>query len=124
MSRISRRDLLGRTAGLAVGATFGLPAFAAAAKPGTGIPNPIPGGFDENFNLVTSDPFIHLGPPAPGFEMSTITDFNGTVAAAEIRGLAIGSDDSNYSFDADMRFMEGTFVDTASRLRRGAFAFV
>jgi hypothetical protein len=49
---------------------------------------------------------------------------NGTVAAAEIRGLAVGSDDSQYSFDADMRFMEGTFVDTASRLRRGAFAFV
>ena len=46
------------------------------------------------------------------------------MAAAEIRGFASGSDASEYSFDADMRFMEGTFVDTASRLRRGAFAFV
>jgi hypothetical protein len=124
MSRITRRALLGRTAGMAVGASFGLPVIAAAAKPGTGVPNPIPGGFDENFNLVTHDPLIHVLPPAPGFEMATITDFNGTVAAADIRGFATGSDDTQYSFDADMRFMEGTFVDTAKQLRHGAFAFV
>jgi len=124
MSGISRRDLLGRTAGLAVGATFGLPVLAAATKPGTGVPNPIPGGFDAEFNLVPQDPVIHVGIPAPGFEMSTITDFNGTIAAAEIRGTAVGSDGSQYSFDADMRFMQGTFVDTAKRLRHGAFAFV
>ena len=109
---------------MAVGATFGLPALAAAAKPGTGVPNPIPGGFDENFNFVPSDPFIHVLVPAPGFEMSTITDFNGTIAGAEIRGSAVGSDGSEWDFDADMRFMEGTFVDTAKRLRHGAFAFV
>jgi hypothetical protein len=124
MSRMSRRALLGRTAGIAVGATFGLPAFAATAKPGTGVPNPIPGGFDETFTPVPSDPFIHILPPAPGFEMATITDFNGTVAAAEIRGSAVGTDDSQWDFDADMRFFEGTFVDTAKRLRHGAFAFV
>ena len=124
MSRISRRALLGRTAGVAVGASLGLPVFAAAAKPGTGVPNPIPGGFDENFNVVTHDPFIHVLVPAPGFEMATITDFNGTIAAAEIRGFATGSDDSQYSFDADMRFMVGTFVDTANRMRHGAFGFV
>jgi len=124
MSRISRRALLGRTAGMAVGASFGLPALAAAAKPGTGLANPIPGGFDDEFNLVTSDPVIHILPPAPGFEMATITDFNGTIAAAEMRGRAVGSDDSEWEFDADMRFMEGTFVDTAKRLRHGAFGFV
>jgi hypothetical protein len=109
---------------MAVGASLGLPALAAAAKPGTGEPNPIPGGFDESFTPVPSDPLIHVLPPAPGFEMSTITDFNGTVAGAEIRGTAVGSDDSQWDFDADMRFMEGTFVDTAKRLRHGAFAFV
>jgi len=108
---------------MVVGASFGLPALA-AAKPGTGMPNPIPGGFDAEFTLVPSDPLIHVGIPAPGFEMATITDFNGTIAAAEIRGFAEGSDDSQYSFDADMRFMEGVFMDTASRMRRGAFAFV
>ena len=123
MARLSRRDLLGRTAGMVVGASFGLPALA-AAKPEPGVPNPIPGGFDAEFNLVPSDPLIHVGVPAPGFEMATITDFNGTIAAAEIRGFAEGSDDSQYSFDADMRFMEGVFMDAASRMRRGAFAFV
>jgi hypothetical protein len=124
MSRISRRDFLGRTAGMAVGASFGLPALAAATKPGTGVPNPIPGGFDATFTPVPSDPLIHILPPAPGFEMATITDFNGTIAAAEMQGAAVGSDDSQYGFDCDMRFMVGTFVDTAKRLRRGAFAFV
>jgi hypothetical protein len=34
-------------------------------------PRPIPGGFDENFNLVPKHPFIHVLPPALGFEMST-----------------------------------------------------
>src|ERR1700750_2685593 len=123
MSCLSCRDLLGRTAGMVVGASFGLPAIA-AAMPGTGVPNPIPGGFDEEFNLVPSNPLIHVAIPAPGFEMATITDFNGTVAAAEIRGTAVGTDDSEWDFDADMRFMEGTFVDSAKRLRHGAFGFV
>jgi hypothetical protein len=124
LPRITRRALLGQSAGIAVGAGLGLPALAAAAKPGTGVPNPIPGGFDATFTPVPSDPLIHILPPAPGFEMATITDFNGTIAAAEIQGAATGSDDSQYGFDCDMRFMVGTFVDTAKRLRRGAFAFV
>ena len=37
MQRLSRRDLLGRTAGMAVGASFGLPALA-AARPVTPAP--------------------------------------------------------------------------------------
>ena len=32
-------------------------------------PRPIPGGFDESFNIVPRDPFIHILPPALGFEM-------------------------------------------------------
>ena len=110
---------------MAVGASFGLPVLAAAAKPGTGVPNPITGGFNESFDqLLTSDPFVHVLPPAPGFEMATITDFNGTVAASEIRGRAIGTDGSEWDFDSDMRFMVGAFVDTANRMRHGAFGFV
>ena len=124
MSGISRRDLLGRTAGLAVGATFGLPALAAATKPGTGVPNPIPGGFDAEFNLVPQDPVIHVGIPAPGFEMSTITDFKGVVAGSEIRGAAHGSDGSRWDFDTDMRFMRGSYVDLNGRVRQGAFGFI
>ncbi len=63
-------------------------------------------------------------PPAVGFEMSTITDFNGVVGAAEIQGAAKGSDGTTYSFDADMRFMQGLYVGTDGRLRRGSFGFV
>jgi hypothetical protein len=53
-------------------------------------PRPILGGFDENFNPVPEDPFIHLLPPAFGFEMSTITDFRGVVEATGIQGKAGG----------------------------------
>ena len=90
----------------------------------TGEPRPIPGGFDENFGLVPSDPFIHVLPPGIGFEMSTITDFNGVVAAAEIRGTAHGSDGTTYDFDADMRFMRGVYVALDGRRRNAAFGFV
>ena len=46
-------------------------------------------------------------PAGIGFEMSTITDFNGVVGASEIRGTAHGSDGKVYGFDTDMRFMQG-----------------
>ena len=51
-------------------------------------PRPIPGGFDGNFDPVPADPSVHVLPPAVGFEMSTITDFDGVVGAAEIQGTA------------------------------------
>ena len=44
---LSRRQLLGRSAGLAgiaLGSAFGLPAIAKAKVPGNGEPRPIPGG--------------------------------------------------------------------------------
>jgi hypothetical protein len=95
-------------------------AFARSA----GDPRPIPGGFDADFNLVPSDPFVHVLPPTLGFEMSTITDFNGVVGASEIRGTARGSDGTAYSFDTDMRFMQGMYVDTEGKLRKGSFGFI
>src|SRR6476660_9613082 len=87
-------------------------------------PRPIPGGFDENFNPVPDHPFIHVLPPALGFEMSTITDFRGRIAAGETQGTARGSDGSTYSFDTDMRFMEGTYIGRDGRRRSGSFGFV
>jgi len=56
--------------------------------------------------------------------MSTITDFNGVVGAADMQGTAEGSDGTTYSFDADMRFMQGLYVGTDGRLRLGSFGFV
>ena len=89
-----------------------------------GAPRPIPGGFAENFDLVPSDPFIHVLPPGIGFEMSTITDLNGVVGASEIRGTAHGSDGTVYGFDTDMRFMQGTYVDLDDRVQQGSFGFI
>ena len=123
--RWSRRQLL--KAGTGVVGGVALSGFAlvkpAEAKPSF-EPKPIPGGFDENFVPVPSDPFIHVLPPVVGFDMSTITDFNGVVGGADIRGTARGSDGTTYSFDTDMRFMRGRYIATDGRLRDGAFAFV
>jgi hypothetical protein len=63
-------------------------------------------------------------PPFLPFEMSTIGDFDGTIGAADIQGTAHGSDGTTYTFDADMRFMEGVYVDTAGNVRHGSFAFI
>jgi hypothetical protein len=87
-------------------------------------PSPIPGGFDENFNIVPSGAFIHVLPPAIGFEMATITDFRGVIAAAEIQGTAQGTDGTPYTFDTDMRLMQGTYVGMDGRQYQGSFGFI
>jgi hypothetical protein len=87
-------------------------------------PRPIPGGFDENFNLVPTGAFFHALLPGVGFEMSSITDFNGVVGGSEIRGTASGSDGTSYGFDTDMRFMRGTFVGLDNRVHQGTFGFI
>ena len=129
---ITRKQFLRRGAALA-GGVAGLsllPRLPAEAAPGgvavrrNGDPNPIPGGFDQNFRPVPVNPLVHVLPPAIGFDMSTITDFNGVVAAAEIQGGAIGSDGSRYTFDADMRFMKGVYIDVNGRRQEHAFGFV
>jgi hypothetical protein len=49
------------------------------------------------------------------------TDFNGTAGAAHIRGTA---NSGAYNFDADMRFMQGTYVGIDGRVQRGTFGFI
>lgn len=123
---LSRAQFLRRSAA-AVGGLAGLglaDPLTALAKPGSGMPNPIPGGFDANFQPVPSDPLVHVLPPGIGFEMATITDFNGVVGASEIRGTARGSDGSMWDFDTDMRFMQGQYVDTTGHMRHGTFGFI
>ena len=122
---MSRQQFLRRSA-VAAGGIAGLGLL--GAHPALGqvdaAPKPIPGGFDENFNLVPSDPLIHILPPAVGLEMATITDFSGFIGAAEIQGTARGSDNTSYTFDADMRFMKGQYVATDGRLRSASFGFI
>ena len=120
-------SLLGRRAIVAVGVVALLSAMlatAAIARGKPGDPKPIPGGFNAAFVPVPSDPFIHVLPPILPFEMSTIGDFSGTLGAADIQGTAHGSDGTRYTFDADMRFMRGTYIDTAGNVQHGSFAFI
>jgi hypothetical protein len=124
---LSRGQFL-RHSAMALGGAAGLgladPLAALAKGKGSGMPNPIPGGFDANFQPVPSNPLVHVLPPGIGFEMATITDFNGVVGASEIRGTAHGSDGSAWDFDTDMRFMQGEYVDTTGRMQHGTFGFI
>lgn len=122
-ARLSRRRFL-QGGAAAAGALAGAGVFnVATAVAGSGgeDPRPIPGGFDANFNPVPVNPFVHALPPGVGFEMSTITDFNGVVAGADIFGTANGG---AYFFHADMRFMDGLYVGMDGKLRQGSFGFV
>jgi hypothetical protein len=56
--------------------------------------------------------------------MATITDFDGTVAAADIQGDAHDTQGGDYWFDCDMRFMKGRYVDLSGRTQQGVFGFV
>jgi hypothetical protein len=87
-------------------------------------PRPIPGGFDQNMMPVPKHPFIHVFAPGIGFEMATITDFHGVIAASEIRGTARGTDGTSYDFDTDMRFMHGSYVGFDGRVRNATFGFI
>jgi hypothetical protein len=126
----SRRRFLQHGAAAVGGLALLDPAQALAGPghpPQAGDPRPIPGGLDSN-GIPTPDPtqvFVHVLAPGIDSEMSTITDFNGVVAGAEIRGTARGSDGRTYGFDCDMRFMTGTYVDLNGRLvKRGTFGFI
>jgi hypothetical protein len=122
---MSRRQFVYRGA-VAVGGLAGLgllrPPLALSASGSD--PNPIPGGLKfEPFGPVPVDPDIHVFPPALGFDVSTITDFSGFVAAAEIQGSATGGG-SAFSFDADMRVLQGKYVGKDGRVREGSFGFI
>jgi hypothetical protein len=120
----SRGQVLRRGAA-AFGAVTGWQLIAAGtALAGGADPRPIPGGFDQNFNIVPKHPAIHVLPPAVGFEMSTITNFRGIIAAGEVQGTAHGSDGTRYTFDADMRFMRGRYIGMDGKARNATFGFV
>jgi len=91
-------------------------------------PRPIPGGIQP---LGPGTTLFHLYDPLPGNELSLITDFNGSIGAAHLEGLGIGTDTSGrqavsrtLTWDADVRFMSGKFVDMDGAQHVGNFAFV
>jgi hypothetical protein len=124
---LSRGAFLQRS-GVAVAAMAGIYAVdARRARPAataSAEPKPIPGGYSAAFKAVPANPAIHVFQPAKGAELNTIGDYNGFVAAAEIQGKAKGSDGTAYSYDCDMRFMQGSFVGLDGQLRHATFGFV
>ena len=120
---LTRRQFVGTTAAGVVGTSLlrAAPAFGKSAS----APKPIPGGFlVPSFETVPVNPDVHILPPFPPFDMSAITDFNGTIAGTEIQGTATGSDGSSWTFDTDMRFMDGEYVGEDGRHHHGTFGFV
>ena len=127
MGELSRAQFLRRGAFAAGGAAaYGLLDPLAAFGRSAGSPSPIPGGFSADFSaIVPTDAAYHVLPPAVGvFDVSSITNFKGAIGGAHIQGAANGSDGTSHDFDADMRFMTGTYIDTAGRMRTGSFGFV
>jgi hypothetical protein len=123
---LSRRQIMkgvmGST-GAVLGAGVLLPTLTQAAD--AADPRPIPMGI-QPFGAGTET--FHLFLPEPGNELSTITDFNGLIAAAEVQGTGMGTDASGAKvplvFDVDARIMQGQYVGMDGQVRTGAFALI
>jgi hypothetical protein len=128
-TRLSRRQLL-RSGAVAVGGVAGLGVLDPSPVLGslrsrTAAPRPIPGGLSlTTFEFVPTGADLHFFGPGIAMEMSTITDFNGVLGGSETRGTAHGSDGTTYSFDCDMRFMQGVYIGRDGRLHGGSFGFI
>ncbi len=136
---LSRRQFVRTAAGataMVVGSGLWFPGVVAAdddkdRKPGGNAdPKPIPGGTDLRSLLGQgSGPIYHFFFPAFGQEVSTVGDFDGFVAAAEIQGSGTArhtatEKQTKLYFDADMRFMDGRYVAMDGRTRQQTFGFI
>jgi hypothetical protein len=107
----------------ALGAAGGLgPARAWASAP-SGAPVPIPNGITVDGKL------FHLFLPASSAlaEESSIFNMNAFLGVAAINGQGTGRSAAGSAplfFGADMRFMDGEFVDAQGAFRRATFGFV
>jgi len=123
---LSRRNFM-KAAGATMAAGLVLPSVARASSralsPDT-LPNAIPGGLD----LLGNGHIFHVYLPGTAPELSTITDFNGILGAADVIGTWNGPVANPESlpllFDADMRFMSGEYIGRDGRHHKGTFAFV
>lgn len=122
----SRRVFLGGAAA-ATGASLGsglLWPAAGSAAPIPTQPAPRPTTSTVTINGVT----FHLTSFGPGADPSSITDFNGFVGAADVRGKGTATNPDGSSetllFDTDMRFMKGVYVGVDGAVHKGTFGFV
>jgi hypothetical protein len=123
---ISRRQLFGSVAGLAIGAGLSTTFGAQHGNPHIdATPKPIPGGATPFGVLVHHNPV-----PAPGAPLSTlndpseITDFNGFVGLNRIRGAGSGTGFPSLAFQADMGFMVGDYVAVDGKHYHASFGFI
>lgn len=117
---MSRRQFLATSAAV-TGATLTSPVWLPSmVEAGSQQPVPIPPnpGF---FNLRVSG--------GPDTELSSIWDFRGVTAMATVQGTGTGrntdtGEKTRYSFDSDIRFMQGEYLSADGEGHRGTFAFV
>ena len=83
-------------------------------------PLPIPGG---RFHFFAPGP-KRLGLSGLNVEASTITNFQGDVALAYLRGAARSGAGQDFLLTADMRVFRGDWVAADGISRRGVFGFV
>ena len=111
--------------GAALTSGLWMPTLAQAAKSAPVLANPIPGG---NRFLGPGTELFHVFGPAPGNELSTITDFDGFIAAAHserptlVTDKASGTTITGFT-DLDMRFMSGRYIGVDGKHHHGTFGF-
>jgi hypothetical protein len=120
---MSRRAVV--HAGVAVGAAAATGALGSAAAAAKRLrPVPIPGGIEVGGKL------FHLYLPAPGSDVSTITNFVGDVGVAAIDGrweVTDGHPEDGVrrgSYEVDLRFMKGLFRGADKAFHQATFGFV
>lgn len=91
-----------------------------------GVTHPAAAGQDSSFTgppvvpktLVPSQFF-----PAPGRWISTVDNFNGLVAVANVQGTGKDNRGNSYNFEVDVRAMQGNYIDPGGHSHRGTFCF-
>jgi hypothetical protein len=67
---------------------------------------------------------FHIQLPGLGNEPSAITNLDGVVGLATVSGTGTASDGKSSFFDADMRFIQGTYLGVDNQTHKGVFGFV
>src|SRR5438552_1287509 len=132
LSQLSRGRFLRSVAGAAAAGVILCSTLLPQARADASDPTPIPGG---NYFLGSPGPLFHVfvpgsDPTTVDLEPSTITDFDGFVGLAFISGMVTETNTTTgeqrrLPFNtADMRFMQGVFLDANGQVRQGTFALV
>lgn len=150
-ARLSRRGFFSSAGAASAGlvAASVLPSSAMAGDDQSGgvtlpglnaLPDPVPHTAPTPFGTTlhgffpgpvegTATPTDPTGAHLNGRDPSPIFNFSGFIGQADLRFTGSGTDLNTgavapYTFNADVRFMKGTFVGTDGKARQGAFAFI